>query len=121
MNKEFLETKEYKNFFGETSLPLLFTTILKKKDRETRTSHFYRTGVLDQERFDQQGLRRNFRKLADNYKLAATVKLDYMETYKLNKEHWITHGGQLCRVNIQGLFNFEQVVRFAPLKQEYGR
>lgn len=119
-DKEFIETKEYEDFFGEISLPIVIKTKLKKRDRKERASHFYCVGKLDEDHFDHQGLRRNFRKLSDNYKLAVNVELDYMETYKLNKNHWITHGGQLFRVDIKGLFNFEQVVRFAPLNNDYG-
>lgn len=113
-----MQKKQFDDFFGETALPLILKTELKKVDRLSGSAHIFRGGVLDEEGFDHQAVKRMFRKLADNIQMAVGVNVDYMETYNLDKHQWIAHAGQLFAVRIKGLYNFEQVVRLTPINKE---
>ena len=106
--------KVFTEFFNTSSLPLKLTTTLKTRGRLNNTAQVFRKGVLDKENFDQYNVRKFFRKLADNIKLAIPVEAGYMETYDLDKNHHITHAGQMLTANVPALFNYEQIVRITP-------
>lgn len=107
-------TKVFTDFFDTSPLPFKLKTTLKKRDRFSDTAQVFRKGTLDEENFDRYNVRRFFRKLADNIKLAVPVKAAYMETYDLDKNHHIVHAGQLLTANVPALFNYEQIVRITP-------
>lgn len=105
------QKKDFADFFGEVTLPLKLTTTFKQRKK----LNVLRKGILDEERFEDEKVANFFRTLADNYQLGVKVTVDYMETYDIDKQHWVTHAGQLMAVKIQGLFYYEQIVRVTPL------
>lgn len=107
------QQKDFSDFFGEVTLPLKLKTTFKQRKK----LNVLRKGIIDEERFDDQKVTNFFRTLADNYQLGVKVIADYLETYDLDEEHWITHAGQMMTVKIQGLFYYEQLVRVTPLKK----
>jgi len=107
------QEKDFSGFFGEVTLPLKLTTTFKQRKK----LNVLREGILDDERFDDHKVTNLFRTLADNYQLGVKVIADYLETYDLDEQNWITHAGQLINVKIQGLFYYQQIVRVTPLKK----
>ena len=107
----------FNDFFGTEALPLKLTTSVKKMDLLNNKIEILREGKLDDEAFQHYEVRKYFRKLTDKYKLQTEVEVDYVETYGLDKYHWIDHAGQVLHVNIKGLFDYQQVVRITPLNK----
>ncbi|AIY14026.1 hypothetical protein [Cellulophaga baltica] len=110
--------KKFDDFFAQSPLPLNITTLLKERQPNDKMVLVKRFGELDTEKFDHYAVRKFFRKMADNIKLAIPVKVNYIESFDLNKFHAITHSGQILNVQIEALFTFEQIARVTPLNTE---
>lgn len=117
VTQEVQQEKIITDFFGTEALPLNITTSIKKKDPIGNKIEILRNGVLNTETFEAYEVRKYFRKLTDNYKLLTEVKVDYIETYDLDRFHWIDFAGQILNVTIKGLFTFQQIVRVTPLNK----
>ncbi len=130
VGEQYIYKKNIEDFFSDIPLPLEITTTLKKhEDSKKQKSNYeivkkdssnkgkaqvFRSGTLAEE-FDRKAVKKYFRKLADNYKLAVDVAAKYMETYDFDNKHFVDHAGQLLSVQIKGLFSFEQVVRVSAI------
>ncbi len=110
---ELCEVKTYSGFFED--IPLLLE-LKNKVETTAEKSHLKRFGTLLDDENYQMEIVRYFRGLTDMYNLSALPTVSYIETFDFDKEQWLTHAGQVFRVEVANLFDFQQLARVKPLE-----
>ena len=110
-----VEAKLFPNFIGSASLPLLVRVNDYRYDRVADKHHLKRSGVVDEEAYQEDKVRVFLTTLASQGPIRTSLALDYQELFTLNEHHWLTHSGQVMNAHIKGLFRYTQVVKVKPL------
>lgn len=114
------ESKVFSDFIGRCALPLLVrVTDYQKKGNYEETRHcLKRTGTLDKERYDQEGVHDFLAQLFGGSPQSDThLSVEYQELFDLDERRWITHAGQVLSVQVPGYFSYQQIMRVRPLTQ----
>ena len=110
-----VEAKLFPNFIGSASLPLLVRVNDYRYDRVADKHHLKRSGVVDEEAYQEDKVRVFLTTLASQGPIRTSLALDYQELFTLNEHHWLTHSGQVMSASIKGLFRYTQIVKVKPL------
>ena len=102
--REGLSERLLTGFFGTVDLPLLLQTEVTQTPDLPGGRRLRVTGQVDENRFDEQGLRRLIREVVDmpNFRVAWRVNCD--ETYDLDAGHWLTAARQELTFVVENIY-----------------
>ena len=110
-----VEAKLFPSFIGSASLPLLVRVSDYRHDRVADEHHFKRSGIIDEDIYQEDKVRQFFTTLASQGPIGTSLQLDYQELFTLNEHHWMSYSGQVMNAHIKGLFSYHQIMKMKPL------
>lgn len=112
--KVIAQQKDLHNFFGDNALAIEIDTLLKSFYDEGDGVEVMRSGTLDKQRFNMDGVKKYLRETYATPNLSVQVNANYLEVFDLCAKCEVAAATQMLNVEVEHIYNLRQ---FANLKE----
>ncbi|WP_299883874.1 hypothetical protein [uncultured Lacinutrix sp.] len=113
-----IQQKNYEDFFGAISLPLLIKTeIIKLPTKDNKALKMSRQGHINKSLFKEDEIKQFFRNHYQKYNLIVDFDINYIELLDLDSKYVIDYAMQIFSVKIGGVYLFEQFSKVITVKE----
>lgn len=113
-----LQQKNFDDFFGAYTLPLLLKTeVIKLPTKDNQALKISREGTINNHLLKEDEIKQFFRDLYQSYSLIVDLNINYIELFDLDINNTIDYSMQIFSVKVGSIYSFEQFSKVVTIKE----